>query len=283
MDIYGIDVCCYQGDINWSKVKVAGCEFAVLKCIKKDFAFDSKFKANVKGCIENGIAVSVYTYVYENDKSGAEKRARAVLKALEEFSALNGCMVWWDVEDASIRKTGVSSRAKLTESIKAARAIITGAGYGFGVYCDADFYTSCLNANVIGGKWWIAKYGKNSVTRFGKKPTDKKPVIANELCGWQYCSRGQVPGIRGSVDLDVAYDDDFTKRNGDMLHLVADLPTIRYGDCGQPVQALQRLLGIKVSGTFDSYTKSAVESYQKVHKLDVDGVVGQNTWKKILS
>lgn len=206
---YGIDVCSYQGIINWKKVKAAGCKFAVLKCIMKGFGYDSKFAANVQGCRENGIPISVYTYVYENTVPGAESRAKAAVKACKE-QGLKGCIIWWDVEERSVFKTGAANRAKATASIKAARKVIEDAGFGFGVYCDADFYTGMINANELGGRFWIAAYHGNPVTTLGQSPKYKQPVIKNELCGWQFCSRGRVPGISGSVDLNIAYDDDFT-------------------------------------------------------------------------
>lgn len=205
----GIDICSYQGKPNWAKVKKAGCDFAVLKCIRKNLTADTSFAHNVAGCKAQEIPVSVYTYVYENTVAGAEKRAKAAINACKA-QGLKGCTIWWDVEERSVFKTGVAARAKATASILAARKVIETAGYGFGVYCDADFYTGMLNAGQIGGKWWIASYGPNRVTTFGQQPDRKKPTIRNELCGWQYCSKGRVPGISGAVDLDVAYDDHFS-------------------------------------------------------------------------
>ena len=49
---FGIDVCSYQGEIHWARVKKAGCSFAVLKCIRKDLSPDTAFARNVKGCAE---------------------------------------------------------------------------------------------------------------------------------------------------------------------------------------------------------------------------------------
>ena len=205
---YGIDVCSYQGVIDWKRVKKAGCSFAVLKCIRKDLNPDTAFSRNVAGCREHGIPISCYTYVYEASKVGAEKRARAAVAALKA-QKLTGVTLWWDVEDDSIRKVSASRKTALTDSIKAARKIVTAAGYGFGIYCDLDFRAACLYAEKLGGRWWIAKYGRNPVTSFGSKPSAAKPVIKGELCGWQYCSKGRISGVSGAVDLDVAYDGDF--------------------------------------------------------------------------
>ena len=45
---------------------------------------------------------------------------------------------------------------------------------------------------------------------------------------------------------------------------------------------LQEQLGITADGKFGSGTKTAVTNYQKKNKLTADGIVGLNTWKKIL-
>lgn len=291
---YGIDVSSYQGDIDWGKVKKAGCKFAVLKCIRKDLNFDTAFKRNLAGCKSNDIPVSVYTYVYENSVQGAVKRARAAIKACQSVG-LKKCMIWWDVEERSVFKTGAKNRAKNTASIIAARKEIEKAGYGFGVYCDGDFYTGMLNANEIGGKWWIAAYHGNPVTTLGQAPRYKKPTIANELCGWQFCSRGKVPDIKGDVDLDIAYDDDFTTLTAstptkapqtlqnDAHGTEKNLATLRKGDTGTQVQALQKMLRVvAVDGEFGQYTEMAVQALQRAHKLQDDGIVGPKTWPIVI-
>lgn len=45
---------------------------------------------------------------------------------------------------------------------------------------------------------------------------------------------------------------------------------------------IQEAVGVKADGKFGNDTKKAVISYQKKKGLTVDGVVGLNTWKKIL-
>lgn len=306
---YGIDVCSYQGLIDWGKVKKAGCQFAVLKCIRKDLNQDTAFARNVAGCRSNDIPISVYTYVYERDVTGAKKRAQAAVRSCQK-QGVKGCVIWWDVEDKSIRKTGAASRYVLTKSIKAAREVITSAGYGFGVYCDADFYGSCLNAKEIGGKWWVAAYHGNPVTTFGTAPKYKKPVIATELCGWQYCSKGRISGIGGSVDLDLAYDGDFTEKatveTAETTSATGNpypAPTItiasrvtaealklqRWVQQGEMVKAVQWeliRLGYSIGaldGIMGPKTDAAVEEFQGAAGLTVDKAVGRMTWAALVA
>jgi hypothetical protein len=92
---YGIDVCSYQGRIDWKRVKNAGCSFAVLKCIRKDLNPDTAFARNVAGCTEQKFPVDVYTYVYEGDGKGARKRAEAAVKACQA----QGLKGWFRSED----------------------------------------------------------------------------------------------------------------------------------------------------------------------------------------
>ena len=70
---------------------------------------------------------------------------------------------------------------------------------------------------------------------------------------------------------------------------VINMTTLRKGSKGTQVKVLQWLLNEngfdagKIDGDFGSNTQSAVKAYQKAKKLSVDGVVGKNTWTKLLA
>ena len=131
-NIYGIDVSAWQGTIDWTKVKKAGCGHAVLKINMKNLAADRQFAANIKGCKAQGIPYGVYRYVYESTEAAAKKAALTVVELLKKYDAAPGTVVWWDVEDASIK---AAAKTTLTASILAAQQVIESSGYGFGVYC----------------------------------------------------------------------------------------------------------------------------------------------------
>src|SRR5689334_944257 len=46
---------------------------------------------------------------------------------------------------------------------------------------------------------------------------------------------------------------------------------------GTSISAIQRALGVRVTGVYDSRTKRAVRAFQRRHGLQVDGVVGPKT------
>lgn len=71
--------------------------------------------------------------------------------------------------------------------------------------------------------------------------------------------------------------------------VVYDMKTLRVGSTGTQVQVLQWLLNHttdytcgKLDGVFGTQTLAAVRKYQEAKGLTVDGIVGKNTWKKLL-
>lgn len=70
---------------------------------------------------------------------------------------------------------------------------------------------------------------------------------------------------------------------------VVNMNTLRNGSKGTQVKVLQWLLNENgynagtVDGIFGSNTRNAVKAYQKAKGLSVDGVVGKNTWAKLLA
>ena len=67
-----------------------------------------------------------------------------------------------------------------------------------------------------------------------------------------------------------------------------NMPVLKNGDSGEAVRFLEQLLicygylsKSEFDANFDADTKKAVEAFQKVQKLKVDGVVGQITWRAL--
>ena len=61
-------------------------------------------------------------------------------------------------------------------------------------------------------------------------------------------------------------------------------PTLRMGSRGPEVGRIQRILGggLKIDNIFGPETKKAVIDFQIKNKLNPDGVVGANTWAKLI-
>ncbi|MFD4706107.1 peptidoglycan-binding protein [Gottfriedia sp. NPDC058432] len=56
---------------------------------------------------------------------------------------------------------------------------------------------------------------------------------------------------------------------------------LRVGSKGKDVERIQRAVKVPVTGVYDEVTRKEVKEYQERKGLDVDGVVGQQTWSKL--
>jgi hypothetical protein len=81
---------------------------------------------------------------------------------------------------------------------------------------------------------------------------------------------------------------DIIVKNGHTVMVLDDeevsiaLPVLRKGCKESSVGSLQKLLGIDSDNSFGPKTLAAVKEFQKAHGLEIDGVVGINTWSKLL-
>lgn len=195
-EIKGIDVSRWNGKIDWKTVANYGMGFAILRITEKCNVIDSTFESNYKGCIENKIPVGVYKYSYATTIAQIEYEANVVIKTLNKRKL--DYPVFLDIEDKCQENLSDSLMMKMIEAF---RAIIVKAGYKFGIYCGYSWYQNQLPESSKKYDCWVARYpaGDN-----GSVQERLRPSVG---VGWQYSSKGKVPGINGNVDMNVFYKD----------------------------------------------------------------------------
>lgn len=201
-----IDVSDNQGVIRWPEVAAAGVKHAILRSIRRSGSADKQFAANLTGCQANGIRVEVYKYTYATTPAQAREEAKQVVDLLAYHNLT--CRVWWDVEDGPVLVP--LGRQQLTACIRAAREVIEAAGLPFGIYTGLAFFKAgYFDTEAFDCPYWIARYPLGNVMVLQQDPpAAKKPEVAgDQLWGWQYTSRGRVPGISGPVDVSLVYAD----------------------------------------------------------------------------
>ena len=204
----GIDVSDNQGVIDWEQVAAAKVAFAILRSVRRSGKADHQFAAYLESCRKHNIPVSVYKYTYAVTQEAARQEAQQVVELLRSHH-LTGTMVWWDVEDKDmLRPLGAT---KLTECIRAAQEVIMAAGYSFGLYVGLYVYKeNWFDFGAFSGtRLWVARYYKGYRTMaFDDEPNHEyAPVVGRDISAWQYTSCGEVLGIKGNVDIDIAYED----------------------------------------------------------------------------
>lgn len=199
----GIDLAQWNVPQNPLLAKQAGVDFAILKVINKSNKKDKLFDKHVATLNEAGIdIIAGYTYCYANTAKKAQEAANAFVMAAGQHVKI---MVL-DLEDACMK--GLGKKIVLIISIykEAARK----AGMDFIIYTGASFYEPCLRAYADLIKdipiWW-ARYPDTREKSITDSVPDTKylPVITNEIVGWQYSSKGVIPGYQGYIDLNVWY------------------------------------------------------------------------------
>lgn len=200
----GIDVSDNQDNVDWKKVKAAGCEFAILRSVRHSGKVDKRFAENLEGCRKYDIPVAVYKYTYARNVEEAKEEAAQVVSLLVDNKLR--CKVFWDVEDRNYLYS--LGKEKLTEVIQAAQAVVESAGLTFCLYVGLYVYKEgWFDFAKFTCPLWVARYPLSGTKTLMDTPADKyKPDLGRNIYGWQYSSEGKVDGISTNVDLNILYE-----------------------------------------------------------------------------
>ena len=281
----------------------AGIEAVVLKVINAQNKPDGRFYEHMEGC--NGVGLPVvggYTYSYANTVDKARKAASAFV----ETGAPKGIRTMWlDLEDKSMMGLG----HKIIDIINIYRQAAGDADMAFGIYTGAQFYNPYLKpyAKEIADIpiWWARYPFVKEYTPTMPEPDKKYLPTGMDIAGWQYTSRGVIPGASGYVDLDVWYRGEPQQNTAYEITVeynpfAEPVASVKIGSVGNDAMWVQWCLwrfgllltdGVpdksKITGCIDSECQSAIKESQRRLGLagkDVDGIVGQVTralYKKV--
>ena len=195
LSVKGIDVSKHNGDIDWEKVKNDGVSFAIIRVGYRgstggSIKLDETFEDNIKGAIENGIDVGVYFFTQAISVDEAIEEAEFVIDAIDGYELQYP--VVWDIEELEGRAEDVDRETR-TDACIAFLDKIKEAGYSPMIYGNLKSLLYMLNTDRIEGyDKWFAYYSF----------PDYYPY-AHSI--WQYSSTGEVDGIKGNVDMNIAF------------------------------------------------------------------------------
>ena len=194
----GIDISKHNGTIDWAKVDASGIDFVLIQAgYGNDLSQkDPKFDENVQGALAHKLHVGAYWFSYAISAEDAKKEAEVCKQVVAPYKGKLAFPVAFDYEYESITyalKQGVTTTNALIDAI--ARAFMDSmkaSGWYVNLYTNIDFIksgkfsTSTINAYDV----WLADYSGSP----------------DYPCGIQQTgSTGEIPGISGKVDMDVAY------------------------------------------------------------------------------
>lgn len=189
MQVKGIDISKWQGEIDFNKVKKDGIKFVIIRA-GSGKNVDPMFSKNYKGAKEANIPVGVYWYSYAKTVEDALTEAKICKQALK------GCQleypVFYDVEEKAQFSKGANF---INAIISAFCQFMEKDRYFVGVYMSkayAEKYLSQYTRELF--TTWIAQYNTKCHYKYSYGM-------------WQFASTGKVNGVKGDVDLDFCFID----------------------------------------------------------------------------
>lgn len=195
----GIDVSSFQGNINWTKVKNAGIDFAIIRAGWGKSGVDPKFKTNIQNAVSAGIRnIGIYWFIYAYTEQDVIQNAISCDNLIKQYKDNINFKVWCDWEydsDSYYQKHFGKTLDKTTRTkwVKTWCEKIKSLGYNVGIYANPDYINNKFNS-IVEYPLWLAYY----TTSMGKYES-YSPML------WQYSSKGKIDGISGNVDCNYYY------------------------------------------------------------------------------
>lgn len=191
--VKGIDISCFQPNIDWNKVKNAGIGFAMIRSSYGWFNKDSSFETHRRNCEANGIPYGLYHYSYARNLNEAKIEADNFIALAKTCNPTYPLCIDMEDADGYKAKNGVSNEIciKICEYFCKR---VEEAGYYAIIYANLDWLNNRINDSRLDRfDKWVAQW--SNACQYGKS-----------YGMWQYTDKGYVDGI-GNIDCNYSYVD----------------------------------------------------------------------------
>lgn len=189
----GIDVSSWQGDIDWKKVKEAGCDFAFIRVGYQngrngEISEDKYFKANIENAISNNIKVGVYFYSCAQTIEETQEQAKWTIEKIKPYNiSLPVAFDWEEWNSFADYKLSFYGISKLADAFI---NVCKDNGYDGILYSSKNYLETIWHQELF-PNIWLAQYANTA-------------TYNKSYNYWQICNTGRIDGIKGDVDIDLA-------------------------------------------------------------------------------
>lgn len=192
---HGIDVSKWEETINWTKVKNAGVDYAIIRVGGRGTSSgalyeDPMFDTYIEDAIRVGMPVGVYIYSQALTVEEAEAEANFVLERIQDYQISLPVVMDYEFygNDGRLYNANLS-KAEMTRNALAFCETISNAGYQPMLYANKSFLTDNIYADQIEdvALVWLAHYTTST-------------SYSGQYTQWQYSDSGTVSGIETNVD-----------------------------------------------------------------------------------
>lgn len=192
----GVDVSEHQGEIDWQAVAGAGIDFAIIRVGFRGYGETGKMvedenaKTNIQNALDAGLKVGVYFFSQATSPREAISEAQMTLNVIQGFPIEMPVVFDWEYV-GDYARTAETDAETVTACAQAFCNTIALAGYQPMFYSNQNLSESHFDLNALSDyPMWLAMY-------------DTRMTYPHRLFMWQYTSDGTVPGIEGTVDLNL--------------------------------------------------------------------------------
>ena len=191
----GIDVSEHQTEVDWEQVKAAGIDFVMIRAGYRGYTegrmfLDSCFDSHLAGARAAGLEVGVYFFSQAVTPSEARVEAAFLLSLLGGDVPEMGVAYDWEFvsEDA---RTGAIDGRTMTDCALAFCNVIDKNGITPLVYFNQyQAENEFILEELAGFDFWLAMY-------------TEEMTFPHRVDMWQYTEDGTIPGIEGTVDINI--------------------------------------------------------------------------------
>lgn len=260
MEIKGIDVSQWQGNIDWSKVKSSGIEFAILREGYRK-TVDNKFLQNAKAAKTAGVPIlGVYHFIYTDGATIAQNAHSTVDNIKKAGLDPTETMIFADLEYDTWEKNGETcTRERCSRYTKEYLEDLKRLGCKYlGIYANLDYYQNYYTEELkTEYPIWLADY----------ESENDYPCIIQ-----QYSSKGKVSGISGNVDMNYLIDESYLNKEDESMGLWEKTKKLLDEQVGYLEKRSESNLDSKTGNAgYNNYTKYA----RDVNNMGLMGCQGQ--------
>ena len=196
----GVDISSEQGEIDFKKLKKAGCDYVMIKVGGRGYSsgelvLDEKWKDYMTGAKEAGLDIGVYFFSQAITEDEVEEEVATLLEAIKDYKISYPVVFrMQEIEGdmARVESLEVDDRTELAQIFLEA---VDDAGYIPMLYGTKEWLITKLDLEKLDDyEIWLSQEGK-------------KPDYPYEFTMWQYEKSGTISGISEDVGLSISFVD----------------------------------------------------------------------------
>ena len=196
----GADISANQGDVDFAKLKKAGCDFVMIKVGSRGYSsgnivFDKNYKDNLNAAKKAGLDIGVYFCSQALTKAEAREEADELLDAIADYNVKYPVAFVMENVDGDMARIESLNMDGRTTAAKTFLDRVKDAGYTAMLYGDKEWLLTMLDMDRL--KDYDVWYAQNG----------KKPDYPYAFGMWQYDSAASINGVSGKVALTMSFKD----------------------------------------------------------------------------